>query len=132
MATWSRSQNRCSPVCPAAQGNAAARSATCEKPYATVPPELRLVVWDDERVVWDTHGIAALLPASLPPATIRWRWTRLPRFDVAGLCRRCFRRYHHSAPGGVLTEMGWRQHLGTDLPKTLCCLRSCCCRWSPC
>ena len=37
-------------------------------PYATVyAPELRLVVWDDERVVWDTHGIAALLPASLAP-----------------------------------------------------------------
>lgn len=37
-------------------------------------PELRLVVWDDERVVWDTHGIAALLPASLAQA-IRWCWT---------------------------------------------------------
>ena len=36
--------------------------------YATVyAPELRLVVWEDERVVWDTHGIATLLPASLPP-----------------------------------------------------------------
>lgn len=30
-------------------------------------PELFLVVWEGERLVWDSHGLAALLPAQLQP-----------------------------------------------------------------
>ena len=90
-------------------------------PYATVyAPELRLVVWEDERVVWDTHGIAALLPANLaqghhtlvldpsrPASTWRVFVTDAPADSTTA------RRV------AVLTEMGWRQHLGTDLAEDI-------------
>ena len=90
-------------------------------PYATVyAPELRLVVWEDERVVWDTHGIAALLPANLAqghhtlvldparPAST-WRVFVADAPADATTARRV----------AVLTEMGWRQHLGTDLAEDI-------------
>ena len=90
-------------------------------PYATVyAPELRLVVWEDERVVWDTHGIAALLPANLAqghhtlvldparPAST-WRVFVADAPADATAARRV----------AVLTEMGWRQHLGTDLAEDI-------------
>ena len=79
-------------------------------PYATVyAPELRLVVWEDERVVWDTHGIAALLPANLAqghhtlvldpsrPAST-WRVFVAAAPADATTARRV----------AVLTDMGWR------------------------
>jgi two-component system sensor histidine kinase QseC len=89
--------------------------------YATVyAPELRLVVWDDERVVWDTHGIAALLPASLAPGhhtlvldparpASTWRVFVTDTPADSTTARRV----------AVLTEMGWRQHLGTDLAEDI-------------
>jgi two-component system sensor histidine kinase QseC len=89
--------------------------------YATVyAPELRLVVWDDERVVWDTHGIAALLPASLAPGhhtlvldpahpASTWRVFVADASANTTTARRV----------AVLTEMGWRQHLGTDLAEDI-------------
>ena len=90
-------------------------------PYATVyAPELRLVVWEDERVVWDTHGIAALLPANLAqghhtlvldparPAST-WRVFVADAPADATTARRV----------AVLTEMGWRQHLGTYLAEDI-------------
>ena len=89
--------------------------------YATVyAPELRLVVWEDERVVWDTHGIATLLPASLPPGhhtlvldparpASTWRVFVADASADTTTARRV----------AVLTEMGWRQHLGTDLAEDI-------------
>ena len=83
-------------------------------------PELRLVVWDDERVVWDTHGIAALLPASLAPGhhtlvldpahpASTWRVFVADASANTTTARRV----------AILTEMGWRQHLGTDLAEDI-------------
>jgi two-component system sensor histidine kinase QseC len=103
--------------------NAPPQSATppARSTYATVyAPELRLVVWDDERVVWDTHGIAALLPASLPPGhhtlvldparpASTWRVFVADASADTTTARRV----------AVLTEMGWRQHLGTDLAEDI-------------
>jgi len=70
--------------------------------------------------VWDTHGIAALLPANLAqghhtlvldpsrPAST-WRVFVADAPADATTARRV----------AVLTEMGWRQHLGTDLAEDI-------------
>ncbi len=40
------------------------RDGTAED-LASYAPELHVVVWQDERVLWDTHGLASALPARL-------------------------------------------------------------------
>lgn len=90
-------------------------------PDATIyAPELRLVVWDDERVVWDTHGIASRLPTHLAPGhhtlvldpahpASTWRVYVADTPKDAATPRRV----------AVLTEMDWRQHLGTDIAEDI-------------
>ena len=81
-------------------------------------PALRIVVWEDERVRWDTHGIAALLPDPLPPghhtltlgATrpgYTWRTFVADTPPTAPMPRRV----------AVLIDMGWRQALGRDISE---------------
>lgn len=81
-------------------------------------PELRIVAWQDDRVVRDTHGMAALLPAPLPAGhqtltldpihpTRVWRSFVADAAPASGPPRRV----------AVLIEMGWRQSLGRDIAE---------------
>ena len=93
--------------------------APAAQPHATVyAPDLRAVAWEAGRVVWDTHGMAAELPAALPvglqtvhPASGRtgpvWRAyvTEAPTAD--GTPRRV----------AVFIDMGWRRALGRDIAE---------------
>lgn len=88
-------------------------------PHATgYAPELRIVAWTDDRVVWDSHGMAALLPDPLAPGhqtltpdptrpAHTWRAFVADAAPANGPARRV----------AVLIEMGWRQTLGRDIAE---------------
>lgn len=97
----------------------AAMRPSSRHPQATgYSPELRVVVWEDERLVWDTHGMADLLPANLAPGH------KTLALDPArpGHTWRSF--VSDTAPTAltqrrvaVLVNMGWRQSLGRDIAE---------------
>jgi len=88
-------------------------------PHATgYSPELRIVAWKDDHVVWDTHGIAAQLPDPLRPGH------QTLTLDPARPGRTWHSFVADAPPGtgparrvAVLIEMGWRQSLGRDIAE---------------
>lgn len=88
-------------------------------PHATgYSPELRVVAWQDEQVVWDTHGIAALLPDPLRPGhqTLTLDPTR-PGRTWRGLVADAPQGTGPARRVAILVEMGWRQSLGRDIAE---------------
>lgn len=77
-------------------------------------PELRAIAWENGQVVWDSHGIAAWMPAQLrlglqtlkPQASpVQWRACVTETTTASGTTRRV----------AVLVDKTWRQALGRDI-----------------
>jgi hypothetical protein len=77
-------------------------------------PELRAIAWENGQVVWDSHGIAAWMPAQLrlglqtlkPQASpVQWRAYVSETTASDGTTRRVV----------VLIDKTWRQALGRDI-----------------
>jgi two-component system sensor histidine kinase QseC len=96
----------------------AANPANERNTHATgYAPELRLVLWEHGQVLWDTHGVAPLLPPDLrpghqtltlgsPPAQ-PWRVFVADAPAHHGTARRV----------AVMIEMGRRQAMGRDIAE---------------
>lgn len=103
----------------AGPGSSAGQTPLSSKPYAIHDvPELRLVLWEQGELLWDTHGIAAQLPPALSPghhtlffgppeATRAWRAYVADGPVQNGATRRV----------AVMIDMGRRQAMGRDIAE---------------
>lgn len=108
-----RAEARLGPAVPA---SAASPAPVSTRPYDIHDaPEVRLVLWEQDQLLWDTHGMASLLPDGLLPGHhTLWLGAALPwRVLVAEAPVRgnTIRRV------AVLIETGRRQALGRDIAE---------------